>query len=710
VAAPIEASPWRSPTNPDRRNDLSTAFSVPLDPAPEVTVEGDGLAIPDNDTTPRSADGTDFGVVVQGGAAIRRTFYIWNDGDATLTLRGLSVPSGFTVTNGLVNRLAPGTSDAFTVELDTSTAGTKTGQIRFATNDSDENPFNFSITGTVTVPAAPEVRVTFICQSIADGDTTPSALDGTDFGSVPQGTPAYTRTYAVRNDGTATLTLSNLSVPPGFTATDGLVSSLPPGGVDALTVRLDTATVGTKRGQISFATNDADENPYNFSITGTVTSNVVSGTPQSVPYLQGFNAGKPDAAAGWDYYSSDSGGRIEVVNGRVRIDRSPSGAYTLNEAVLHLDLSGRSGLELTLDHTSLADERHTMPASFVSHANGDGIAFSADGVTWHKLTDLVDNFTGQTFDLDAAVSAAGIGYTSDFRIKFQQYDNYSASTDGREFDNIRIDVVEPTAPEVTVTFSGRSIADGDTTPSAADGTDFGSVAQGTPAYTRTYAVRNDGTAPLTLSGLTVPPGFTATDGLVGSLPPGGVDALTVRLDTATAGTKSGQISFATNDSDENPFNFSITGTVTGAATLDQSQTRANYGFWFEQSVPRWQEFTPSLSQLRQVSLFIYRTGNPGDLWVAVERVSDGQRVWSTQVSESQVSTGTAWLDVQVSPAIALTPGTKYRLVVWGDRPSPNPSNRYFWRGQTGDNAYAAGDSCVERSWPGYDFAFRTYGA
>jgi hypothetical protein len=202
-----------------------------------------------------------------------------------------------------------------------------------------------------------------------------------------------------------------------------------------------------------------------------------------------------------------------------------------------------------------------------------------------------------------------------------------------------------------------------------------------------------------------------TDGLVSSLPPGGVDALTVRLETTTVGTKSGQIRFATNDADENPFNFSITGTVTGAAaTLDQSQTRANYGFWFEQSVPRWQEFTPSMSQLHKVSLLVYRTGNPGDLWVAVERVSDGQRVWSTRVSASHVSTATAWLDVPVSPAVGLTPGTKYRLVVWGDSPSPNPSNRYFWRGQTNDNAYAAGDSCVERSWRGYDFAFRTYGA
>src|SRR5205814_769400 len=41
----------------------------------------------------------------------------------------------------------------FTVRLDTATAGTKNGQISFANNDSDEKPFNFAITGTVTAPS-----------------------------------------------------------------------------------------------------------------------------------------------------------------------------------------------------------------------------------------------------------------------------------------------------------------------------------------------------------------------------------------------------------------------------------------------------------------------------------------------------------------------------------------------------------------------------
>jgi hypothetical protein len=119
------------------------------------------------------------------------------------------------------------------------------------------------------------------------------------------------------------------------------------------------------------------------------------------------------------------------------------------------------------------------------------------------------------------------------------------------------------APEITVLGNGLSIADGDVTPSAADGTDFGSVGQGGTPISRTFTVRNDGAAALTLGAVTVPAGFTLTEGLSASLTPGASDTFTVRLDTATAGIKAGDISFTTNDGDENPFNFRITGTVIG---------------------------------------------------------------------------------------------------------------------------------------------------
>ncbi len=160
------------------------------------------------------------------------------------------------------------------------------------------------------------------------------------------------------------------------------------------------------------------------------------------PYTQDFSLGKPGIADGWEYYS-DPEGRIEVVSGRLRMDDvSGNTTYAGNEAILHVDLTGKTGVTLTLDHVSLSDENHALPASFVGQYKGDGIVLSVDGQHWIKVTDLTTSFTNGSFSLDTivqqAMAAAGSTNVSDVRIKFQQYDNFPATSDGREFDNIRI--------------------------------------------------------------------------------------------------------------------------------------------------------------------------------------------------------------------------------------------------------------------------------
>ena len=243
--------------------------------APEITVTGSAQNIVDGDTTPSSTDGTNFGSITQGAAALVRTFTVKNDGGSTLTLGAPVLPAGFSLvsTNPLVTSLAPGASDTFQVQLNSATAGTKAGQISIATNDADESVFNFSVSGAVT-SNAPEITVTGNTQNIVDGDTTPSSTDGTNFGSITQGAAALVRTFTVKNDGGSTLTLGAPVLPAGYSlvSTNQLVTSLAPGASDTFQVQLNSATAGTKSGQISIATNDADESVFNFSVSGAVTS------------------------------------------------------------------------------------------------------------------------------------------------------------------------------------------------------------------------------------------------------------------------------------------------------------------------------------------------------------------------------------------------------------------------------------------------------
>ena len=101
-----------------------------------------------------------------------RTFRVTNSGPAAMTTGSLSVPAGYSITEGLSSSIgANGGYDDFTVQLTASAANTYSGQISFTNNDSDENPFNFSITGVVGIPPAAEVSVAGNGQNIADGDT-----------------------------------------------------------------------------------------------------------------------------------------------------------------------------------------------------------------------------------------------------------------------------------------------------------------------------------------------------------------------------------------------------------------------------------------------------------------------------------------------------------------------------------------------------------
>ena len=125
-------------------------------------------------------------------------------------------------------------------------------------------------------------------------------------------------------------------------------------------------------------------------------------------------------------------------------------------------------------------------------------------------------------------------------------------------------------PEITVLGNGVSITDDDTTPSAADDTDFGTVVQGGAPLSHTFTVRNDGGSTLNLWPVSVPGGFTVTKGLPASLAPGAFDTFTIRLDTTVWGTEAGQVSFANDDTDENLFTFRITGTVNRQGRLDPS--------------------------------------------------------------------------------------------------------------------------------------------
>lgn len=168
----------------------------------------------------------------------------------------------------------------------------------------------------------------------------------------------------------------------------------------------------------------------------------------TLPYSMNFTDGMPSGQE-WEFYSSSSNGRISVAGGLLRMDVVSNGSYSLNEAILTLDLTSLSNIQLSFLQKETSDEIHTMPESFTGHHSSDGVAISMDGITWYRIVPSVNldvGSTGQLFtiNLDAEVARIktnldpSFGYSAQFKVKFQQYDNYSSPTDGREWDDISL--------------------------------------------------------------------------------------------------------------------------------------------------------------------------------------------------------------------------------------------------------------------------------
>lgn len=102
-----------------------------------------------------SAANGDFGSAIKG-ATQTRTFTVKNTGTSPLHFSNtpsVTVPAGFILVGDLPASLAVGQSAQFTVAIDTTTAGAKSGTLQIA-SDANGSPYTLAISGTVAAPAA----------------------------------------------------------------------------------------------------------------------------------------------------------------------------------------------------------------------------------------------------------------------------------------------------------------------------------------------------------------------------------------------------------------------------------------------------------------------------------------------------------------------------------------------------------------------------
>lgn len=397
------------------------------------------------------------------------------------------------------------------------TTGTNSDQIVAGPDKSGsyEGTVVVSTTGGVSfitqiVPPSPEIAVESTDTNPATDITSGQSLD---FGTVNPGESGAAGNLSIKNLGDADLTGIILSV-TGTDAADFEVSSLSGNSLAqnasmAFTITFKPTTGGTKNAVLHIASNDADENPFDITLTGTA------------PF--------PEPEIGVSDSSS-----VELIDGNIP--------------------SAQNFGSLLVDKTSAA---RTFTIRNSGDADLTGLAVSVTGthgsnfiITQPAATTLAPDGT-TTFTIAFKPSAVG-SRSAVIQVA-------SNDADENPFDiNVSGTGLSP-APEIDVQQPAGS--------SQVDGTakrTFGTVkVSAKKGKVLTFTIKNTGTATLTKLATAVSgkhkKDFTATKPKAASLAPGASTTFTVTFKPKAKGTRAAALKVTSNDADENPFDINLSG-------------------------------------------------------------------------------------------------------------------------------------------------------
>jgi hypothetical protein len=269
----------------------STTFEITFDPS-TVGTKTAVINISNND-----GDEGSYSFNIQGEAITPKSIIVSNitapaAANGTYTYQGISNDfeywknsSGYYIYNYRMSNADDSYDPIWYIDADMSVAplDQTTYNFKSSNNGGNASPANVSSwsassgnTGTPTIVfTEPEINIVGNSLNIISGDNTPSEYDYTDLGWVTSG--SVTKTFTIQNLGTETLTLTGSSpyiIIGGTNSANFSIASAPAASIAAgssTTFQVTctpSASLGTYTATLSIANNDANENPYNFSIQG----------------------------------------------------------------------------------------------------------------------------------------------------------------------------------------------------------------------------------------------------------------------------------------------------------------------------------------------------------------------------------------------------------------------------------------------------------
>jgi hypothetical protein len=208
----------------------------------------------------------DFGHVLSSSSSTPASFSIENMGKGELTIGNVALISGdteqFSIDFLPSSPVASGKTTAFEITFSPISSGFFSAVVAVKNNDPDEDPFNFTVKGYGDSVAVPDI-------SIPDVESTGSYdLGKKKFGEISE------KEFTLKNVGTGNLFISSVDLTGGQTTQFRLdimtmFSNVAPGDDTKFLVEFVPTVSGKVSAEISIDTNDPDEDPFVFTVTGT---------------------------------------------------------------------------------------------------------------------------------------------------------------------------------------------------------------------------------------------------------------------------------------------------------------------------------------------------------------------------------------------------------------------------------------------------------